>query len=80
MAGIGAGRAYATSSTNSTKWHQQTYNVMPNFSSRALARSTQLEEDLIFGNLGMGLTPPQPAGNGSETGSAKSRQDPFGDR
>ena len=81
MAGIGAGRSFATSSGNSTKWHQQSYNVMPNFSHRALARSTQLDEDLIFGHLGMGLSPPPgPAGNGSETGSSKSRTDPFGDR
>lgn len=81
MAGVGAGRAFAASSGNSTKWHQQSYNVMPNFSHRALARSTQLDEDLIFGHLGMGLTPPPgPAGNGSESGSSKSRTDPFGDR
>lgn len=81
MAGVGAGRSFAASSGNSTKWHQQSYNIMPNFSHRALARSTQLDEDLIFGHLGMGLTPPPgPAGNGSETGSSKSRTDPFGDR
>ncbi|SOV03687.1 uncharacterized protein UDID_05488 [Ustilago sp. UG-2017a] len=86
IAGIGAGRSFAASSGNSTKWHQQSYNIMPNFSHRALARSTQLDEDLIFGHLGMGLNPPQPptmAGNGSETGSArsaKSKTDPFGDR
>lgn len=81
MAGIGAGRSFAASSGNSTKWHQQSYNIMPNFSHRALARSTQLDEDLIFGHLGMGLSPPPgPAGNGSETGSSKSRTDPFGDR
>nr|CDI54377.1 putative protein [Melanopsichium pennsylvanicum 4] len=86
MAGIGAGRSFGTSSVNSTKWHQQNYNIMPNFSQRALARSTQLDEDLIFGHLGMGLTTPSsqpspaPAGNGSETGSSKSRPDPFGDR
>ncbi|GAC93713.1 hypothetical protein PHSY_001278 [Pseudozyma hubeiensis SY62] len=81
MAGVGAGRSFAASSGNSTKWHQQAYNVMPNFSHRALARSTQLDEDLIFGHLGMGLTPPPgPAGNGSESGSSKSRTDPFGDR
>ena len=81
MAGIGAGRSFAASSGNSTKWHQQSYNIMPSFSHRALARSTQLEEDLIFGHLGMGLSPPPgPAGNGSETGSSKSRTDPFGDR
>ena len=81
MAGVGAGRSFAASSGNSTKWHQQAYNIMPNFSHRALARSTQLDEDLIFGHLGMGLNPPPgPAGNGSETGSSKSRTDPFGDR
>ncbi len=81
MAGVGAGRSFAASSGNSTKWHQQSYNIMPNFSHRALARSTQLDEDLIFGHLGMGLTPPPgPAGNGSESGSSKSRSDPFGDR
>ncbi|SPO32659.1 uncharacterized protein UTRI_04403 [Ustilago trichophora] len=84
MAGIGAGsRSFGASSGNSTKWHQQSYNIMPNFSHRALARSTQLDEDLIFGHLGMGLSPPAPpqqAGNGSETGSSKSRTDPFGDR
>ncbi|PWY98383.1 hypothetical protein BCV70DRAFT_38501 [Testicularia cyperi] len=81
MAGVGAGRAYGMSSGNSTKWHQQAYQVMPNFSSRAMPRSTQLDEDLIFGHLGMGLSPPPGAtGNGSETGSSKSRQDPFGDR
>lgn len=83
MAGVGAGRAYNISSGNSTKWHQQSYNIMPNFSARAMPRSTQLEEDLIFGHLGMGLaspTMPSAAGNGSETGSSKSRRDPFGDR
>lgn len=84
MAGVGAGRAYNVSSGNSTKWHQQSYNIMPNFSARAMPRSTQLEEDLIFGHLGMGLTSPtMPSagnGNGSETGSSKSRRDPFGDR
>ncbi|KAN0060025.1 hypothetical protein ACQY0O_007998 [Thecaphora frezii] len=103
MAGVGAGRAYyggagggaggspsvvgSASSVHSTKWHQQNYNVMPNFSQRALARSSHLDEELIFGNLGMGLSPaPGLVGNGHEGGSTRSgrsrgsRHDPFSDR
>ncbi|PWN52396.1 hypothetical protein IE53DRAFT_360813 [Violaceomyces palustris] len=45
----GGGMSSPSPSTNSTKWHQQRYNVMPNYSSRPLTRSQLFDEDVIFG-------------------------------